>query len=310
MKALVTGGAGFIGSNVVLLLLEQGCQVRVLDKFSSGHRNNLEGLDIALTEGDIRDAETCLKACEGMDVVFHLAASVGRQRSLDFPQLDSETNLIGTVNVLEGMRKHGVARMVYSSSAAIFGEPETEAVSEDHPQNADSPYGVSKLAAEKMILSYRGLYGMDTVCLRYFNVYGRHQRYDPYGNVIPIFARRLLDRQPLPIYGDGRQTRDFLNVRDVARANYLAAIGGRSGVYNLGSGTSIAIAQLAQWMQEVSGRTVGVTHGPRRPADVPHCGANTRKAKREMGFSASVPLREGLAEYWQWLCGQEGEKKG
>lgn len=306
MKALVTGGAGFIGSNVVSLLLEKDWEVRVLDNFSSGYRCNLDGLNVECVEGDICDMETCLKACEGVDVVFHLAASVGRQRSLDYPQLDSEINLIGTVNILEGMRRHGVKKIVYSSSAAIFGEPETEVVSEGHPQNADSPYGVSKLAAEKMILSYHGIYGIEAVCLRYFNIYGRHQRYDLYGNVIPIFARRLLDGQPFTIYGDGQQTRDFLNVRDVARANYLAATCSRSGVYNLGSGGNITIALLAQWMEEISGRAVEIVYAPKRAADVLHCSANTQKAYEELGFHAAVPLREGLAEYWQWISTQKG----
>lgn len=305
MKALVTGGAGFIGSNVVALLLEKKWEVRALDDFSSGCLDNLNGLDAALMEGDIRDAETCVKACEGVDAVFHLAASVGRQRSLDYPRLDSEINLVGTVNILEGMREHGVKKIVYSSSAAIFGEPETETVPEDHPQDADSPYGVSKLAAEKMILSYRRLYGIQAVCLRYFNIYGIRQRYDPYGNVIPIFARRLLEKQPITIYGDGRQTRDFLNVRDVARANYLAAMSSQNGVYNLGSGSAVTIAQLARDMRDISGVSVETEYAPRRPADVLHCGANSEKAARELGFRASVPLGEGLVDYWQWLRAQE-----
>lgn len=305
MKALVTGGAGFIGSNLVSLLLEKNWKVRVLDNFSSGYRCNLESLDVECIEGDICDPKLCEDVCEGMEVVFHLAASVGRQRSLDYPQLDSEINLIGTVNLLEGMRKHGVKKIVYSSSAAIFGEPESEIIAEDHPQNADSPYGVSKLAAEKMILSYHGIYGIGAVCLRYFNIYGRHQRYDVYGNVIPIFAQRILDGEAITIYGDGQQTRDFLNVRDVVRANYLAAISEKNGVYNLGSGGRITIAKLAQWMQEISGKAVEVVNAPKRPADVEHCSANPQKADQELGFQASVSLRDGLTEYWAWLCAQK-----
>lgn len=135
-----------------------------------------------------------MKACEGRDVVFHLAACVGRQKSLDDPQLDSNINLLGTVNILEGMREHGVKRIVYSSSAAIFGELITPTIDENHPQNADSPYGVSKLAAEKMILAYSGIYDITGICLRYFNIYGVNQRYDLYGNVIPIFAKRIFFR--------------------------------------------------------------------------------------------------------------------
>jgi len=163
-KALVTGGAGFIGSNVARYLLNNNWQVSVIDDLSSGYKCNLDGLSVELIVGDIRDPELVMQACEGMDVVFHLAACVGRQKSIDEPQLDSSTNLLGTVNVLEGMKKNGVKRIVYSSSAAIFGELESASIDERHPQNADSPYGVSKLAAEKMILAYSGIYDITGIC--------------------------------------------------------------------------------------------------------------------------------------------------
>jgi nucleoside-diphosphate-sugar epimerase len=235
MKALVTGGAGFIGSNVVKHLLDKKWEIRIIDNLSSGHLDNLDEMDVEFIKGDIYDTETAIQVCKGMDVVFHLAACVGRQRSLDDPQLDSRTNLLGTINVLEGMRKHSVKRIVYSSSAAIFGELITPSINETHPQNPDSPYGVSKLAAEKMILAYSGIYDITGICLRYFNIYGVNQRYDFYGNVIPIFAKRIYSGVPMTIYGDGEQTRDFVNVKDVARANYLAATTPKgTDVYNLG----------------------------------------------------------------------------
>ena len=176
MKALVTGGSGFIGSNICKMLLEKGVEVVVLDNLSSGYYENIQHLPLRFIQGDVLDKDVVEKACEGIDVVFHLAASVGRQRSIDHPQLDSETNLIGAVNVLEGMRKQGVKKIVYSSSAAIFGELLVPEIDENHPQNADSPYGVSKLAAEKMILAYTGIYDITAVCLRYFNIYGVNQR--------------------------------------------------------------------------------------------------------------------------------------
>jgi UDP-glucose 4-epimerase len=301
MKALVTGGAGFIGSNVVKKLIDNHWEVRVLDDLSSGHVRNLKSFDVDFRQGDIRVTAFVEQACKGVDVVFHLAASVGRQKSLDHPQVDSEINLLGTVNVLEGMRKHNVPKIVYSSSAAIFGELLTSTIDENHPQNADSPYGVSKLAAEKMILAYGGIYGIKSVCLRYFNIYGVNQRYDLYGNVIPIFAQRLHDHKPIIIYGDGTQTRDFLNVWDVAEANHLAANLDQTGVYNLGSGASITILQLADWMQEIKGRQVGIQYLPKRPADVMHCKANTIKARSMLGFYSKVPLLEGLTEYLDWF---------
>lgn len=305
MHALVTGGAGFIGSNIVRLLLSEGEKVRVFDNLSSGYLVNIQEYiksgQVEFINGDVTDAAAVENATKGVDVVFHLAASVGRQRSLDNPQLDSEVNLIGTVNVLEGMRKNGVKRIVYSSSAAMFGELVTPTIDENHPQNADSPYGVSKLAAEKMILAYCGIYDITGVCLRYFNIYGVNQRFDLYGNVIPIFAKRIFAGEPITIYGDGTQTRDFVNAEDVAKANLLAAKSEKgTDVYNLGSGESVTINWLAETMQEIAGINVGIVYAPERPADVKHCKANAEKAKNVLGFTPGVGLQDGLRKYLAW----------
>lgn len=305
MKALVTGGAGFIGSNVIALLLDRGYSVRVLDNLSSGYIENLKHFiyknEIQFCGGDIRDFRSVDAAMKDVDAVFHLAACVGRQRSLDNPVLDSQINVIGTLNVLEAMRKHGVSRIVYSSSAAIFGELFMPTISESHPQNADSPYGVSKLAAEKMILSYSGLYGIKAVCLRYFNIYGINQRYDLYGNVIPIFAKRIYAKEPIIIYGDGTQTRDFVDVSDVARANYIADAKCReTEVFNLGSGSTITIHDLAEKMQKIAGIKVGVQYEPERPADVKHCKADASKIQKMLGFKTETKLDDGLEYYLRW----------
>ena len=305
MRALVTGGAGFIGSNIVRLLLGKGYEVRVIDNLFSGYIINLSPFinnrDIEFIKGDIRDRDTVDRAMKDVDVVFHLAACVGRQRSLDNPVLDSEINLLGTINILEAMRKNGVHRIVYSSSAAMFGELTTPTIDENHPQNADSPYGVSKLAAEKMILAYSGIYDITGICLRYFNIYGINQRFDLYGNVIPIFAKRLFAGEPIIIYGDGEQTRDFVNVHDVARANYLASIKAeKTDVFNLGSGGSITINTLATMMQDLSGIHVEIQYAPERPADVKHCKANAEKVKKSLGFITEIELYDGLAEYLDW----------
>jgi len=306
MRALVTGGSGFIGSNIVALLLKNHWQVTVLDNLSSGYKCNIEAylLDerIKFIYGDVCSPVDVDNACNEVDAVFHLAACVGRQKSLDNPILDATTNLIGTVTLLEGMRKHGIRRIVYSSSAAVFGELLTPAINENHPQNADSPYGVSKLAAEKMILAYSGIYGITAVCLRYFNIYGINQRFDMYGNVIPIFAKRLYSHEPIIIYGDGTQTRDFVNVSDVARANYLAATEAKStAVYNLGSGSSISIQELADLMCKITGLKSDIHYAPERPADVRHCRADAQKVKDELGFSTTVSLESGLREYLKWF---------
>ena len=300
-KVLITGGAGFIGSNVVQLLLRKNCKVRVLDNLSTGYKKNLNGLDVDFILSDIRDKELVEQSCQGIDTIFHLAASVGRQKSLDHSQEDSEVNLIGTTNILEGARKTGVQTIVYSSSAAIFGELQTLPISEDHPQNPDSPYGVSKLAAEKQVLCFAGLYGFKAVCLRYFNVFGINQRYDAYGNVIPIFAERLFSNRPVTIYGDGEQTRDFVNVQDVAMANFLAATSSaKTDVYNIGSGSSITINHLAKMMIKLSGVEGKIDYVPPRSADVRHCRANIDKAKEKISFSPTADLEEGLASYLEW----------
>ncbi len=308
--ALVTGAAGFIGSNLVRVLLQHGWQVRGLDNLSTGYAVNLEGLPISLIQADVRDAEAVSSAVAGADVIFHLAANIGNVKSLNNPQEDSAINVIGSLNVLEAARKHNVRRIVYSSSAAIFGELIRMPIDEDHPQNPDSPYGVSKLAAEKHMLCFAKLYGITAVCLRYFNVYGVHQRYDAYGNVVPIFAQRLVDGSPLVIYGDGEQTRDFVNVKDVAMANYLAATRATStAVYNIGSGMDITINHLVDLVQKCSGiKARAVNYSAPRPSEVRHCRADISRVTRELGYQPSVEMEDGLKTYFAWFKREQGYK--
>jgi nucleoside-diphosphate-sugar epimerase len=303
MKALVTGGCGFIGSNLVKLLLNKQWEVRIIDNLDSGNILNISGLNVDFLHGDICSDQDMFRACNNIDVVFHLAASVGRQKSLDNPTLDSNVNLIGTLCLLENMRKNKVDKIVYSSSAAIFGELISNSIDETHQIKPDSPYGVSKLAAEKMILAYSQIYQIKAVCLRYFNIYGLNQRYDYYGNVIPIFAYQLLNDLPITIYGDGNQTRDFLNVCDVANANYLAATNDQpSDVYNLGSGHSISINELVIILQNISGKNAIIEYLPKRHADVMHCKAKVNKIKDELGFYPKINLEDGLKDYLNWCA--------
>jgi nucleoside-diphosphate-sugar epimerase len=309
MKVLVTGGAGFIGSNLVKLLLEKNLEVRVYDNLSTGYIENLQNLDVEFVKGDVRDKVSVEKAAEKVDTVFHLAANIGNVKSLQNPQEDSEINVVGTINILEAMRKNQVSNLVYSSSAAIFGELKTMPISETHPQDPDSPYGVSKLSAEKQVLCYSKIYGMRTIALRYFNVYGCNQRYDAYGNVIPIFARKLYSKEPLTIYGDGEQTRDFVNVRDVAMANYLASIKTeKSGCFNVGSGQSITINKLAELMQDYSNTKVQIKYDPPRKSEVLHCRADISKISQELCFAPSVRFTDGIKEYIEWFY-RDMEKK-
>jgi|SRR3954454_3727110 UDP-glucose 4-epimerase len=301
-NALVTGGAGFIGSNLVGVLRQRGHQVTVLDNFASGYRSNLaEWPDVRIVEGDVRDRNAIETAIEGTDAVFHLAASVGNARSISFPIDDSDINVLGTLKLLEAARVRSIRKFVFSSSAGIFGELKTVPIREDHPAEPDSPYGASKLGAEKLCLAYAKLHAMECVCLRYFNVYGPHQRYDAYGNVIPIFVHRLLRGEPLVVYGDGEQTRDFVNVTDVVEANYRAATTPHVwGAFNIASGSRVTINHLAQLITEAGGAVNAITHEPARKGDVRHSLADISAAAAAFGFAPTVGLKEGLAAYLAW----------
>ncbi len=303
MNALVTGGAGFIGSAVVRELIAHGHNVTVLDNLSSGYYSNIEGLDVEFVEGDILDSKLVEKLTENKDAVFHLSASVGRQRSIDNPVQDALVNVIGTTNLLQGIRKNGVKRIVYSSSAAIFGELQQSVIDENHPQNADCPYGVTKLSAEKQILAYAGLFNFTAVCLRYFNVFGERQRYDAYGNVIPIFANNAYKNLPLKIYGDGEQTRDFICSKDVAKINYIAGTKPdlKTGVFNLGTGNTITVNELARLIKELTKTDSEIVHVPPRIGDVRDCKADITKLKTVLGYVPSTDFKGDLKEYLEWF---------
>jgi nucleoside-diphosphate-sugar epimerase len=302
MKAVVTGGAGFIGSNIAAALSDRGDEVVVLDDLSSGYASNLDrSPNVKLIEGSILDAELTADVTHGAEVVFHHAASVGNKRSIDDPRLDAMTNVLGTVNVLEACRRGRVRKIVYASSAGIFGELKELPISESHPVEPDTPYGASKLAAEKECLAYAKLYDLEAVALRYFNVYGPHQRFDQYGNAIPIFVFQMLRNEGVTIFGDGEQTRDFINVRDVVQANLKAGDShGVSGAFNLGSGTRISINALVRHLAESMTDRPEVLHGPERPGDVRDSLADISLASSTLGFDPSVALPAGLAEYVAW----------
>ena len=302
MNILITGGAGFIGSNLAVRLLADGHRITVLDNLSSGYKSNLAALPgVDFIHGDISDQSAVRQATAGREVVFHLAASVGNKRSIDDPVADAETNVIGTLRLLEAARHAGVRKFVTSSSAGIFGELKTLPIREDHPIDPDSPYGASKLCAEKETLAFGKLYGIETVCLRYFNVYGPHQRFDAYGNVIPIFVFQALQNETLTIFGDGDQTRDLVNVHDVVQANVRAAMTpGLRGAFNIGSGTSISINCLVGKLRRVLGVPFEVRYSPPRLGDVRDSLADITAARNAFGFCPLVGLEEGLSEYVSW----------
>jgi UDP-glucose 4-epimerase len=241
------------------------------------------------------------EALQGAEVVFHHAASVGNKRSIDNPLEDAEINVLGTIQVLQGCREAGVRKIVTASSAGIFGELVTMPILEDHPVEPDSPYGCTKLAKEKMCLAYAKLYDLEAVCLRYFNVYGPNQRFDAYGNVIPIFVFQMLRGQQLTIFGDGEQTRDFINVKDVVQANLKAArASGVSGAFNLGSASRVTINHLVELIGKAAGVDLKPEFGSERPGDVRHSLADISAAEAAFGFEPTVGLAEGLETYLAW----------
>jgi UDP-glucose 4-epimerase len=301
-KVLVTGGAGFIGSNLVKHLIKEENSVTVLDNFMSGYRSNLDSFpSVRIIEGDVRDQAAVEEAIQGAEVVFHLAASVGNKRSIDHPLIDAEINVLGTLQILEAARKQGVRKIVTSSSAGIFGELKTMPIKEDHPVEPDSPYGCTKLCEEKLCLAYAKLYPIEAVCLRYFNVYGPNQRFDSYGNVIPIFVFRMLRNETLIIYGDGEQTRDFVHVDDVVQANIKAADSiGFSGALNIASGTSVTINRLVEIITKNEVNAIKIEHTAERPGDVRHSLADLSFAYQKINYKPSINLENGIDEYVSW----------
>ena len=302
----ITGGAGFIGSGIAKSLVRRGDDVTVIDDLSSGDVSNIEHLkNVRFIKASILSEIAVADAIAGADTVFHLAASVGNKRSIDNPTLDSQINVLGTINVLEATRKAGVKKIVISSSAGIFGELERFPISEDHPVEPDSPYGVSKLAAEKLCLAYSKLYDMEAIALRYFNVYGPNQRFDAYGNVVPIFVFKLLSGEPITIFGDGEQTRDFVSVHDVVQANIAAADAqGVTGAFNIASGTEITINDLVRRITTLVPGDNQVLTGNQRPGDVLRSLGDISKARSQIGYEPSVDIDKGLAEYVDWARGE------
>jgi UDP-N-acetylglucosamine/UDP-N-acetylgalactosamine 4-epimerase len=298
--ALVTGGAGFIGSHVVRALLDAGRHVRILDNLSTGSRENLAGVErqVDLVEGDIRNAVACRTACRGVSTVFHLAAYISVPGSVQDPVTADAINIGGTLNMLLAAQGTGVRRFVLSSSAAVYGDTEVLPTPEDTLPKPLSPYGVEKLYGEHMLRLFHALHGIETVSLRYFNVYGPRQNpRSEYAAVIPKFISALLDRQAPTIFGDGSQTRDFLFVGDVARANVLAAtvpgVGGE--VFNVAGGRAVSVRELFDVIHGAVGARIAPIIGPERPGDILHSRADVSKARERLGFAPATDLSAGLA---------------
>lgn len=302
-SALVTGGAGFIGSHIVDRLVENGFEVTIIDNLTAGRLENIgvhkgKG-SFRFIEGDIRDWETVKRAVKGVDVVFHEAAFVGAPQSVDNPQLTNDVNVDGTLNLLEASLKFNVDRFIFASSAAVYGEQESLPVKEDAVPCPSSPYAVSKLAAEFYAEVYCKTYGLKTVCLRYFNVYGPRQLYGPYAAVITAFVDRLMRDKPPTIYGDGYQTRDFINVKDVVEANVLAMEKNCAGeIFNVATGSSLTINKLFKVLQNVMGkRQIEPVYDAQRLGDVRQSCGDISKAEKILGFKPKVSLESGILDF-------------
>jgi len=301
---LVTGGGGFIGSHIVDELLSRGHAVKVLDNFSTGRRQNIAHFaqDIDLVEGDVRSYERANTAVKGVDVVIHLAALPSVPRSVQDPLTTTEVNITGTLNVLLAARDREVRRVVVASSSSVYGANDFLPKHEELIPHPISPYGVSKLAAEQYAMAFNAVYGLETVALRYFNVFGPRQ--DPnsqYSGVVALFLRLGSEGSPVTVCGDGTQTRDFTYVANVVDASLLAAdaLQASGSVLNIGCGASYSVLDLIAAVEKATGRPLELRFGAARPGDVKHSFANIDRARARLGYEPSVPFDAGILRTYE-----------
>lgn len=313
-SVLVTGGAGFIGSHVVRAFAERGSSVTVVDDLSSGKRTNLpEG--VTFVEDDIRSPNTARLVREGaFDVICHLAAQIDVRKSVEDPAYDVAVNVGGSLNLLEAMRKSGKksTRFIFSSTGgALYGDVETLPTPETFPKDPQSPYGNAKLSVELYLGYYARVHGLDTVALRYGNVYGPRQDSHGEAGVVAIFCERVLQNRPLTVFGDGSQTRDYVFVEDVAHANYLAAnkqlppagpLDSRS--FNIGTGVETSVLELAELIRDASGATPRVEHAPERAGEVRRSVLLATRAQNVLGWTPRTSIADGIAKTYKWFAAE------
>jgi UDP-glucose 4-epimerase len=299
-RVLVTGGGGFIGSNLVRALIERGDEVRVLDNFSTGNRANLEGVDVEVIEGELRSYERVHNAVRGTEVVFHLGALGSVPRSVQDPLTSSAVNVEGTLNVLLAARDEGVRRVVYSSSSSVYGPRRELPVTEDMPPDPISPYGVAKLAAERYCVSFSRVYeSFESVVVRYFNVFGpRQSPFSQYAAVIPLFVTAIDTGEPIVIYGDGEQRRDFTYVANVVDGTIKAAeaAGANGRIFNVAASAPVTVNTVATAIGDVLGKPVEKTFAPPRVGDIRDSWADVTAAREVLGWEPAVGLEDGLRE--------------
>jgi UDP-glucose 4-epimerase len=297
-RVLVTGGAGFIGSNLARALLEHGDEVRILDNFATGFRENLEGLDVEVVEGELRSYERVHNAVRGVEVVFHLGALGSVPRSVQDPLTSSAVNVEGTLNVLLAARDEGVRRVVFSSSSSVYGTAREMPTTEVSLPDPVSPYGVAKLAAERYCVSFTRVYhAFETVVLRYFQVFGPRQNpFSQYAAVVPLFVTAIAAGRPITIFGDGEQSRDFTYVSNVVDATIKAADAeGASGrMFNIASGSPATVNEVAETIGRILGKPVDRRFAPPRPGDIRDSSADIAAAREALAWEPGVSLEEGL----------------
>jgi nucleoside-diphosphate-sugar epimerase len=307
-KYLVTGGGGFIGSHVVDELLAHGHAVKVLDNFATGRRQNIAhfAADIELVEGDVRSYERANTAVRDVDVVIHLAALPSVPRSVQDPLTTTEVNVTGTLNVLLAARDQEVRRVVVASSSSVYGANDFLPKHEELIPHPISPYGVSKLAAEQFAMAFNSVYGLETVALRYFNVFGPRQDPDSqYSGVIALFLRLASEGGQVTVCGDGTQTRDFTYVSNVVDATLLAAEAPQASgsVLNIGCGASYSVLDLIAAVEKATGRSLQPRFGPPRPGDVKHSFANIDRARARLGYEPAVQFGSGVVRTYESIAG-------
>lgn len=307
-RILVAGGAGFIGSHIVDKLLEVGAEVRVLDNFSTGQMENLDkhrhNKKFHLIKGDIRDDKQVRAAVKDVDAVFNDAAVVSVRLSIEHPLLVNEVNVSGALNLLKASADSTVERFIQASSASVYGDAETQPITEDTPYKPISPYAVSELAAESYAKAFYKAYGLQTVCLRYFNVYGPRQSYSPYTGAITLFMNQLLEGKPITVFGDGEQTRDFVYVEDVALANMLALTRkeAEGEVFNIATGEATSINELAKTLLEIIGKSrTEPIHTDPKPGEIKHSRASIDKARMLLGYKPVFTIDSGLEQLVRWF---------
>lgn len=312
---LVTGGAGFIGSHLVEALTAQGHPVRILDNFSTGLASNLAHLrpEPEVVTGDLTDPATVRRAAGGADVVFHLGALASVLRSIEAPAESHAVCATGTVHVLDAARQAGVRRVVYAGSASAYGVPGGPVQTEDEPVEPLSPYAAAKLSGELYAQAFAAAYGLETVRLRFFNIFGPRQRPDsPYSGVISLFVAAMSEGRTPQVHGDGLQSRDFTYVADVVQALLRAAeapgVSGR--VYNIGTGRGVSLLELIGALNRLLGTTLVPKHGPARPGDIRHSRADISRARRDLGYEPAVSFEEGLRQTLDWYRAHSAPARG